>query len=209
MKKDGVMEVEQALSQISQIHEHLARTEVSRAIRALPAAVAGLIALAAPIFQPGAETQEGRPGVAFVVYWVALAIVCGLITGGGLLRQSLTGGNLHDRQHCRTVLGQFIPGLTAGAALTAILARDPLAIGLLPGLWAIVFSLGVFAARPFLPRAIGYVALFYFVAGTLMLLWTMQGGHPGSWCVGLTFGIGHLLTAFVLYWHLERKTNLA
>jgi hypothetical protein len=201
------MEVDQALNQISQIHEHLARTEVSRAFRAIPAAVAGMIALAAPILQPG-STPLGRPTKAFVIYWVGVAIVCGLITGGGLLRQSLAGRNRTDRRHCQTVLGQFIPSLTAGAALTAILSQEPLAIGLLPGLWAIIFSLGVFAARPFLPRAIGYVALFYFVVGTLMLLWALSGGNPARWGVGLTFGIGHLLTAFVLYWHLERKTTL-
>lgn len=198
------MEVEQALSQISEIHEHLARTQVSRAFRAIPAAAAGLLALAAMALQPSMAATGPTP--AYVLYWVGVAFVCGLITGGGLLRQSLSGRDLHNRHHCQAVLCQFIPSLTAGVALTAIITlRLPIAIGLLPGLWAIIFSLGVFAARPFLPRAIGYVALGYFAAGNLMLLWAIADGNPARWGVGLTFGLGHLVTAFVLYWHLERK----
>ena len=75
---------------------------------------------------------------------------------------------------------------------------------LLPGLWAICFGIGIFASRPYLPRASGWVALFYYAAG-VALLWRANGTTPlHAWWVGGTFGIGQLLAAFVLFWNLER-----
>ena len=76
---------------------------------------------------------------------------------------------------------------------------------LLPGLWAICFGIGIFACRPYLPRASGWVALFYYAAG-FGLLWIASGVEPLSgWWVGGTFGIGQLLAAAVLWWNLERR----
>jgi hypothetical protein len=65
------------------------------------------------------------------------------------------------------------------------------------------FGLGIFASLPYLVRASGWVALYFYVAGAL-LLWTAGGRDVlSAWSVGGTFGVGQLLTAAVLYWNLE------
>jgi hypothetical protein len=65
----------------------------------------------------------------------------------------------------------------------------------------------VFASRPYLPRASGWIALFYYVAG-FVWLWTARGPVPVSgWWVGGTFGVGQLLAALVLWWNLERDVK--
>jgi hypothetical protein len=78
---------------------------------------------------------------------------------------------------------------------------------LLPGLWAVVFGLGVFATRPYLPRAVGWVGLYYLTAGAFLL-----GRSPfaelSGWSVGGVFGLGQLATALVLYWNLERSDHV-
>ena len=96
----------------------------------------------------------------------------------------------------------------AGAIITASLVHLSAAlVPLLPGLWAICFGLGIFASRPYLPRASGWVALFYYVAG-IALLWVARGPEPlRAWWVGGTFGTGQLLAAFVLFWNLERDSQ--
>jgi hypothetical protein len=77
-------------------------------------------------------------------------------------------------------------------------------VPLLPGLWAICFGIGTFASRPYLPRASGWVALFYYAAG-FTLLWIAGGPEPlTGWWVGGTFGVGQLIGALVLWWNLER-----
>ena len=73
------------------------------------------------------------------------------------------------------MVGQFLPALVAGAMVTGALVRlSPALAALLPGLWALFFGVGIFAARPYVPRASGWVALYYWTAG-LLLLWVSHG----------------------------------
>jgi hypothetical protein len=112
-----------------------------------------------------------------------------------------------ERRQSRCVIGQFLPAIVAGAIATVGLFRlDPSLAVLFPGLWAVLYGVAIFAARPYLPRASGWVALYFWTAG-LMLLWTANGAHVLSpWSVGATFGVGQLLGALTLYWNLERET---
>ena len=76
---------------------------------------------------------------------------------------------------------------------------------LLPGLWALSFGLGIFASRPYMVRGSGWVALYFYATGAV-LLWTAQAPDTLSpWTVGGTFGVGQLLAAAVLYWNLEQE----
>ncbi|MGH7129587.1 MAG: hypothetical protein ACREIV_13540, partial [Planctomycetaceae bacterium] len=106
----------------------------------------------------------------------------------------------------RLAVGQFIPCLLAGAAVTTVLvlsARDSL--WMLPGLWSIVFSLGVFASAPLLPRAIGLAAGYYLVSGVVCLLTGRADAAFSPWTMAGTFGVGQLLAALVLFRQLERS----
>jgi hypothetical protein len=116
---------------------------------------------------------------------------------------------VHDdratRRQTQRVVGQFLPSMVAGIVITWSFTHLGAAlVPLLPGLWALCFGIGIFASRPYLPRASGWVALFYYAAG-MALLWTARGQEPlRAWWVGGTFGIGQLMAALVLYWNLER-----
>ncbi len=102
--------------------------------------------------------------------------------------------------------GQLAPCLLAGTLLTPVVYENPmLLIGLMPGLWALLFSLGIFALRPNLPRATGWVALFYFAAGIIVISLTAGNNFPSPWSVGLVFGPGQLAGGAVLYWNRERS----
>ena len=51
---------------------------------------------------------------------------------------------------------QFVPCLVAGALVTYAIGKFAGDIvWIMPGLWAVLFSLGVFASRRFLPRGRG------------------------------------------------------
>jgi hypothetical protein len=101
---------------------------------------------------------------------------------------------------------RFVPSLAAGAILTFVfynsITHDA---WMLPGLWAVCFSLGVFASRTLLPRGIAVVGGYYLLAGCADLV-LARGTHMFSpWAMALPFGIGQLLASGVLYWNLERK----
>lgn len=198
------MELVKALDQISEIHDHLARGEVFRGYRPLPVAFTGVCALAAACAQPAIAAAV--PGWGFVSYWVVVAFVCVAVCGGAILYNFIFREDLFSRRRTGRVLGQFLPCVVAGGTATFILLRvDPTLGSFLPGLWALFFSLGVFASRPYLPRATGWVALGYLIASFYLLLVARHPGFRPEWGVGATFGAGQLLTALVLYWNLERK----
>jgi len=105
---------------------------------------------------------------------------------------------------------QFAPCLAGGALLTIamnLFAREHLFM--LPVCWAVLFSMGVFASRQVLPRAITIVGGYYMLAGLVALAVTASesGDHAllfSPWTMGTIFGVGQFLAAGVLYWTLER-----
>ena len=77
----------------------------------------------------------------------------------------------------------------------------PAELWLLPGLWQILFSLGVFASRGSLPPAIALVGFWYLACG-LASLALAGGAHAFSpWAMGVPFGIGQALLAVIIYRH--------
>lgn len=201
-----MLETKRALDQIAEIHGHLARGEVYRDYRALPVALSGAGAvIAAALQRPILGTA---PGGGFVVYWLVVALLCAPIAAGGVLRGYLRAATAAERRHTRTVVGQLLPSLLAGAAVSLALGfAGPEARTLLPGLWSILFALGVFASRPYLPRHIGWVALYYLVAGSGLLLLAAETTRINPWSMGVTFGVGQALAGLVLYWNLERRPH--
>ena len=146
--------------------------------------------------------------VDFVYYWLAVGALCGALSSCDMVYNYLFREDAFRRHKTRRVFGQFAPCLVAGLVTTFCLLRlGPQPILLLPGLWAGLFSLGIFSCRPYLPRAIGWVALYY-LAASGFLLWTSTGGsYPSTWGMGTTFGVGQILTALVHYWDIERKEH--
>jgi hypothetical protein len=197
------MDAARALDQIAEIHRQMAKGEVYRGYRSLPVAVSGAIGLVAAWFQP--LGLAARDSIGFVVYWTAVAAAAALVGSSEILFNYAMKEDASGRRRTRRVAGQFAPALAGAVAITIGLVRfDPALVVLLPGVWAIAFGVAVFACRPYLPRASGWVALVYFGAG-VALLWGGHGADPiGGWAVGGTFGIGQLLAAAVLWWNLER-----
>jgi hypothetical protein len=74
---------------------------------------------------------------------------------------------------------------------------------MLPGLWQVLYSLGIFASCRLLPRATFGVALFYLAAGLTSLTLARGDAAFSPWAMGLSFGIGQFLAAGVLYRTLE------
>ena len=197
------MDVTRALDQIATIHEQIAKGEVYRGYRSLPVALSGLIGLAGAWLQP-ASLGAADP-IGFVLYWAAVAAAAGFVGSSEIIYSYVVHDDASERRKTRQVLGQFLPSLVGGAAITVCLTHLSAAlVSLLPGLWAFCFGIGTFASRPYLPRASGWIALFYYTAG-FVLLWIAGETNPlTGWWVGGTFGAGQLLAALVLWWNLER-----
>jgi len=95
---------------------------------------------------------------------------------------------------------QFLPAGIAGVLLAVLMWKfAPEALWMLPGLWQILMSLGVFASVRSLPRTVALAGAFYFLAGFAVLLVGSVTHSLSPWTMGLPFAIGQGLMAGILY----------
>jgi hypothetical protein len=200
------MELREALSQIAEIRLQLARTEVFRGYRAVPVAFSGLLALAAAGFQQLFIPQPMQNAAAYLSLWLGAAAISALAAGTEMLLRTRHSASSWTSEVTWLAVSQFLPCLAAGGLLVVVLLLcAPECLWLLPGLWQILFSLGIFASYRLLPRATFAVAVFYMTAGALTLGLARGDDALSPWAMGLPFGLGQLLAAAVLYWTLERN----
>jgi hypothetical protein len=197
------MDLSRALDDIAEIHRQMAKTEVYRGYRSAPFAASAVLGAVAASLQPAGL---GRDPVGFVTYWTAIAVCAGFIGASEIVYNYVVHDDTARRRQTRRVVGQFLPSFVGGGAITAgVVHAEPGLIPMLPGIWALCFGIGAFASRLYLPRATGWVALYYYAAG-LALMWTAHEGAPlSAWSVGGTFAAGQLLASAVLWWNLERE----
>jgi hypothetical protein len=167
-------------------------------------AFSGVLAWLAAIAQAVWLPEPTRDLPSYLLLWVGAAVV-GLLAAGLDLAARARQSSRWAREQTWHAVEQFLPCVVAGGLVTLIIARTAEgSIELLPGLWSILFSLGVFASRRVLPGAILGVALYYLAVGLADLALARGDWALSPWAMGLPFGGGQLLTAFVLRRTLER-----
>jgi hypothetical protein len=200
------MELRDALAQISEIRQQVARTEVFRGYRAVPVAFSGVVALAVAGIQQVWLPDPRQNIVGYLSLWVAAALASLLATGAEMLVHCWRAGSSLTREMAWLAVSQFLPCVAVGGLLMFVLAgSSPENVWMLPGLWQLLFSLGIFASYRLLPRPTFYVAVFYLCAGTMCL--TLGEAALSPWAMGIPFGLGQLFAAAILYWTLERDDD--
>jgi hypothetical protein len=136
---------------------------------------------------------------AWLALWIATAFVSAGLIGAEMVTRSRRHHSAMAEDMMRTAIEQFLPAATAGVLLTAVLiVFAAQSLWLLPGLWQMLFSLGVFASCKFLPRSIVWVGFWYLGCGLLCIV-AAQGGHALSpLAMGVPFGVGQWLAAILL-----------
>jgi hypothetical protein len=202
------MDLHDALTQITEIRQQLARTEVFRGYRAVPIAFSGVLALGVAGYQALWMPQPAEHVADYLVLWIAAAIVSMVAMGIGLLLDYRQNFSPLTWSTTRLAVGQFLPCVAAGGLLAFVLWNHaPQCLWMLPGLWAILFGLGIFASYRLLPSATFWVGVYYLVTGGFCLAWA-QGEYAFSpFAMAIPFGVGQLLAAAIIYWTLER-TNV-
>jgi hypothetical protein len=197
-------ELRQALDDISAIRTQVARGTQFRGYGPLSVASSGVLAL----LVAGAENRwmaGANYGLkSFLGVWIATAAVSVLLSA---LETIFRARRVHSglaMEMIQAAAEQFLPCIVVGILLTVVLMRiAPQDSWMLPGLWEVMFSLGVFASCRFLPRQMFGVGAWYLAAGLVCLL-VASGHHALSpWAMGIPFGIGQLLVAAVLRYGFE------
>jgi len=200
------MELRDALTQIAEIRQKVAQAEEFRGYKAVPVAFSGVLALIAACCQALWLDEPTKNIGTYLMLWVGSALLSMLATGVEMAWYVRRSGSLLDRHKTYLAVTQFLPSIGAGGLLTIVLVRNvpETSLWMLPGLWAMLFSLGIFASCRLLPPVIVWAGVFYLFAGALCLAFAQGDYALSPWAMGLPFGVGQLFTAALLYWTLER-----
>jgi hypothetical protein len=195
----GADPLHQALAEIAAIRGQMARAGEFRGYGPATLAATSLLAVAAGFVQPFWVAHPLAAPGQYVAFWcAAAAVAAALIAAEALARSRRLHGGLADAM-IRAALEQFLPAALAGILLTAALLRwSPEAVRLLPGLWQVIFSLGVFATCRFLPRAVLAVGGWYLITGLGAI--ALSARHPlDPWVMAAPFAVGQALAAAILW----------
>ena len=202
------MELHEALAQITEIRTQIARSETFRGYRSATVAFSGLLALGGAGVQAAWIPQPEANLAGYLSLWVGIAAVCLVAVGLELAARCYLAASPLRRQLTVLAVGQFLPCVVAGGLLSgamALFAQESL--WMLPGLWAILFSLGVFASCRLLPRQSYWAGVYYMAAGVASLALARGDAALSPWAMAGTFGVGQLLTSAILYFTLERANG--
>lgn len=192
-------DLDKALADIVAIRSQLVRgTAFSGYGPAAFAATAGLALATATAQTLLLDDPDARP-LLFFGAWVATAVIAlGLVGAEMRARARRHTGGLGDAM-IHDAVEQFLPAGAAGALLALVLARvSPESLWLLPGLWQVLVSLGIFAGVRVMPRGVALVAAWYLVAGLAVLVVTGAERSLSPWAMGLPFAVGQGLMALVV-----------
>jgi hypothetical protein len=193
-----MIEMHKALADIGDIRLRLAAGTVFRGFGPAVIAVTGGLAFILGVVQTVGFAIDPDP-ILFFAPWIALAVLSAALIGVEMrARTRRHHGGLADAMVLNAV-EHFLPFGAGGAVIGGIFARfAPEISWLLPGLWQVILSLGLFASLRFLPRTIAIAAAWYFVAGAVVLALGCDTRALSPAEMALPFGIGQLLLAVIL-----------
>ena len=122
--------------------------------------------------------------------WLGVALVCAL---AALVDLGLRWRTL-PRPSAKLATQQLVPALGVGVAIAPLLWGQA---ELLPGIWTMLFGVGLLSSAPYLPGHIRLLGLFYLAAGAVMAH-AAGIGLSSPWPMGLTFCGGQLVAAAIL-----------
>ena len=163
------------------------------------AATSGIALLTAVLQFLWLDNPTSQP-IAFFAGWAAAALIsAALIWIEMQARSRRHHSGLADAM-VQQAIEQFLPAGVAGVLLAIMLWKfAPEALWMLPGLWQVMVSLGVFASVRSLPRTIALGGAWYFLSGFTVLLLASQNHLLSPWTMGLPFAAGQLLMAALLH----------
>ena len=187
-----------ALDDISSIRRQMASTTEFRGYGPATLATTGLFAILAAAAQALWFPDPAHHISAYIGVWVSTAVLSAALTGVQMYNRARRLHSGLSNEMLRMAVEQFLPSAVAGLLVTIVLLRyAPFTTWMLPGVWQVIFSLGIFSSCRFLPRPMIAAGAWYLLTGLSCL--AMGGNRALSpWTMGIAYGAGQLLVAAIL-----------
>lgn len=213
------MQLREALNNIAEIRAQLERTESFRGLRSVAVSASSVLvfcgAMAGQHLLDGFKSSPRQSAFAFVLIWATVAFLslCGAVFEMWFRAHQ---SKVQDNKRVvwvahRALLVRLFPSLFVGGVLTVVVIQRWEMSWVLPGLWGMMYSLGLINCRQHLPRIAKWAAGYFLLIGAGCLLWSIRSrgldAVSASWQMVIVFGIGQLLLAGLIYWNLERPSG--
>jgi hypothetical protein len=191
-------ELHKALGEISSIRRQVARTTEFRGYGPATLATTGVFAIVAAAVQARCAPNAAQHIAAYLSIWISTAVISAGLAGVQVYRRSQRVHSGMSNEMIRMAVEQFMPAAAAGLLITIVLLRAvPEAAWILPGLWQMIFGLGVFSSCRFLPRPMVAAGVWYLLTGLISISFG-DGRAFSPWAMGIAFGVGQMLVAGIL-----------
>lgn len=194
-----------ALGDISSMRRLMANTTEFRGYGAATLAATGVLAIGAAAGQALWLRDPAAHLSAYVALWVSTAVLSATLAGVQMYTRTRRIHSGLSNEMLRMAVEQFLPCAAAGFLLTVVLLHSvPTVAWMLPGMWQVIFSLGIFSSCRFLPRPMPVAGAWYLLTGLSSL--AIGGAYALSpWVMGISFGAGQLLVAGILLFQPESR----
>jgi hypothetical protein len=202
-------DLNKALGDISSIRRQMARMTEFRGYGPATLAATGALAITSAGAQALWIADPANHLGSYLTTWIVTAIISATMIGIQMLARArrIHSGIADEMIHM--AVEQFLPSAGAGVLLTAVLVHYvPAALWMLPGIWQIVFSLGIFSSCRFLPRPMVAAGIWYLFTG-LMCISLGDARALSPWAMGAPYGAGQLLIAGILLFNGREDENEA
>jgi len=215
------MNIHRALSDIAEIRAQLDRTETYRGFRSSAVGFSVVVlAIGAWVESRWAGDYAVQADV-YLTIWLCVAAVSAAMAGiEMLIRSRVSGNRLVGKMHW-SLASHIAPSFLVGFIVTLLIgahahAHEVIAethgqqiksdlVWALPGLWSMIYSLGLFNCRRDLPSQALGVAIYFLLAGVILIGCNWSTRDLGGWQMLASFGIGQAFLGTVLFWNLERR----
>lgn len=193
-------DLEKALADIEAIKGQIARSGEFRGYGPATVALTGLFAMIAGLIQHLWLEQPAEQVAAYIAIWITTAVVATAVIGVETVTRSRRLHSGLADEMVATAIGQFVPTIAAGVLLTFVLFRfAPQSLWMLPGLWQILVSLGIFASCSLLPKTLFAAGIWYLSCGLIVLAVASGNWAFSPYAMAVPFGAGQLIFAALLY----------
>jgi len=197
-------DLNQALVDIRSIRRQVARTTEFRGYGPATLFATAILALLTGMAQAHWLPVPAAHPVQYVALWLTSGFFCAaLIATQMLTRANRVHSGMADEM-VRMAVAQFLPAAFAGAMLPFVMLRVSLSVfWMLPGLWQIIFSLGVFASCRCLPRPMILVGVWFLLTGlTCVALGDTRSLAPAT--MSGTYAVGMALVGAIHYFSSKK-----
>jgi hypothetical protein len=191
-------DLHKALGDISSIRREMARSTQFRGYGPATLAATSAFALLAAAAQAVWLPDPANHMPAYLSIWVLTAMLSAALTGAQMYTRTRRIHSGLSDEMIRMAVEQFLPSVGAGLLMTIVLVRYVPAVSwMLPGLWQVIFSLGIFSSCRFLPRPMIAAGVWYLLTGLVCIAFG-DSRALAPWTMGLSYGMGQLLVAGIL-----------